>query len=155
MPTYLKFIISLLAPQLAGGLGALATASSVSSWYLTLEKPSFNPPSWVFGPVWITLYVLIGLAAFMVWKANDKDTRGPMRWYWAQLALNALWSPAFFGMQSPLLGLVVIVPLWVFILITLQKFYRINSVSAYLMMPYLLWVSFATVLNASLFWLNG
>lgn len=154
MSNTLKLIISLILPQIAGGLGAFFTMSSVTSWYNTINKPSFNPPSWVFGPTWTLLYVLMGIACFLIWKTDHPQRKKFLGLFGIQLILNALWSPAFFGMQSPLLGLVVIVPLWVMILICILEFRKSSLLASKLMIPYLLWVSFASVLNFSIWWLN-
>ena len=154
MSNAIKLIVSLILPQIAGGLGAFFTLSSVQTWYLTLNKPSWNPPSWLFGPVWTTLYVLMGIACFLVWKSNHLLKKQALIIYFVQLFLNLLWSPAFFGAQNPLLGLVVIIPMWACILACILKFRQINSWAAALLIPYLLWVSFATVLNATILSLN-
>jgi tryptophan-rich sensory protein len=154
MNKYLKLFISLLLPQIAGGLGAFFTLSSVQSWYLTLNKPSWNPPSWLFGPVWTTLYVLMGIACFLIWKSEHPRKKQVLTLYFLQLFLNFLWSPAFFGVQNPMLGMLVIVPLWAAILACILLFRKINGWAAVLMIPYLLWVSFATVLNATIWYLN-
>ncbi|MEK0442264.1 MAG: hypothetical protein RL403_1242 [Bacteroidota bacterium] len=154
MSNAIKLIVSLLLPQIAGGLGAFFTLSSVQTWYLTLNKPSWNPPSWLFGPVWTTLYVLMGIACFLIWKSNHPLKKQTLILYFVQLFLNFLWSPAFFGAQNPILGLMVILPLWGCILACILKFRQINSWAAALLIPYLLWVSFATVLNATILSLN-
>jgi tryptophan-rich sensory protein len=154
MNKYLKLFISLLLPQIAGGLGAFFTLSSVQSWYLTLNKPSWNPPSWLFGPVWTTLYVLMGIACYLIWKSEHPSKKQVLTLYFLQLFLNFLWSPAFFGVQNPMLGMLVIVPLWAAILACILLFRKINGWAALLMIPYLLWVSFATVLNATIWYLN-
>jgi tryptophan-rich sensory protein len=154
MNKYLKLFISLLLPQIAGGLGAFFTLSSVQSWYLTLNKPSWNPPSWLFGPVWTTLYVLMGIACFLIWKSEHPRKKQVLTLYFLQLFLNSLWSPAFFGAQNPMLGILVIVPMWASILTCIIFFRKINTWAAVLMIPYLLWVSFATVLNATIWYLN-
>jgi tryptophan-rich sensory protein len=154
MNKYLKLFISLLLPQIAGGLGAFFTLSSVQSWYLTLNKPSWNPPSWLFGPVWTTLYVLMGIACYLIWKSEHPRKKQVLTLYFLQLFLNFLWSPAFFGVQNPMLGMLVIVPLWASILACILFFRKINTWAAVLMIPYLLWVSFATVLNATIWYLN-
>jgi tryptophan-rich sensory protein len=155
MNKYLKLFISLLLPQIAGGLGAFFTLSSVQSWYLTLNKPSWNPPSWLFGPVWTTLYVLMGIACFLIWKSEHPRKKQVLTLYFLQLFLNSLWSPAFFGAQNPMLGILVIVPMWASILACILLFRKINTWAAVLMIPYLLWVSFATVLNATIWYLNS
>lgn len=154
MPNWLKLIISLILPQVAGGTGAYFTITSIESWYQTINKPSFNPPGWLFGPVWTTLYILMGIACYLIWKSNHPQKKPLLILYFAQLGLNALWSPAFFGMESSVLGLVVIIPLWVLIFLSVKKFKLINSWASWLMIPYLAWVSFATVLNFSIWWLN-
>jgi tryptophan-rich sensory protein len=154
MNKYLKLFISQLLPQIAGGLGAFFTLSSVQSWYLTLNKPSWNPPSWLFGPVWTTLYVLMGIACFLIWKSEHPRKKQVLTLYFLQLFLNSLWSPAFFGAQNPMLGILVIVPMWASILACILLFRKINTWAAVLMIPYLIWVSFATVLNATIWYLN-
>lgn len=139
-----------------GAAGGMATASSVRDWYPALVKPSFNPPPWLFGPVWTTLYAMMGVSAFLVWRQRRQDPRyKPATLAFAvQLLLNALWSPAFFGLRWPEAGLAVIVPLWVAIVITIVLQRRVSLPAAWLMLPYLAWVSFATVLNAALVRLN-
>lgn len=154
MPNYLKLIISLALPQLAGGLGAFFTITSVESWYSTLVKPSWNPPSWLFGPVWTLLYILMGIACYLIWKSDHPQKKALLKFYFIQLVLNALWSPAFFGMQSPLFGLIVIVPLWMAIMLCIIKFKSLSSFASGLMVPYLLWVTFATALNTAILVLN-
>ena len=154
MSNPIKLLVSLLLPQIAGGLGAFFTLSSVQTWYLTLNKPSWNPPSWLFGPVWTTLYVLMGIACFLIWKSNHPLKKQALILYFVQLFLNLLWSPAFFGAQNPLLGVLVIVPLWACILFCILTFRQINIWAALLLISYLLWVSFATVLNATIWYLN-
>ena len=138
MPNYLKLLISLALPQIAGGLGAFFTISSVQSWYLTINRPSWNPPSWLFGPVWTTLYVLMGIACFLIWKSENVLKKQLLTLFAVQLVLNALWSPAFFGMESPILGLVVIIPLWISILFCVIRFKEVSRWASALMIPYLL-----------------
>ncbi len=149
-----KLIISLVLPLAVGALGGLATASSVGTWYQTLEKPSFNPPSWVFGPVWTTLYILMGYAAIEYGLPRVEDRPGAMKLYWSSLVLNAAWSPIFFGLQSPQYALMVIIPLWMCILFMIIGFRRVDKLAAGLIVPYLLWVTFATVLNGAIVGLN-
>lgn len=150
-----KLIIALIVPQLAGGLGSVFTASSVRSWYLTLEKPILNPPSWVFGPVWITLFLLMGYALYVVWisESKAKKTLAYVA-FAAQLGLNVFWSVAFFGLKSPGLAFVEILILLMAIVFNIFAFYRISRLSAWLLIPYLLWVTFATYLNYSIWVLN-
>jgi len=154
MSNTLKLITSLALPQLAGGLGAFFTITSVQSWYETINKPSFNPPSWIFGPMWTLLYVLMGIACYLIWKGDHPQKKKLLTLFFVQLFLNALWSPAFFGLESPILGLIVIVPLWALILTCIIQFRKASKLASGLMVPYLLWVSFATVLNFSIWWLN-
>jgi len=155
MKSLRRLLIAMLAPQLVSLIGAAISISSVGSWYDTLEKPFFNPPSWIFGPVWTVLYVFMGVASYIVWgKTTSPWYSRTMYWYWMQLCLNALWSPAFFGLHSPLLGLIVIVPLTALVGICVYAFWLRSRIASLLMLPYFIWVSFATVLNASIFWLN-
>ena len=141
-----------MLPFLASAIGGLFTASSVSTWYVELNKPVFNPPSWIFGPVWTLLYLLIGISLYLVWIKKD-DVRAFFV-FGIQLFLNALWSILFFGLKLPLYAFIEIILLWIAILMTIIYFYRINKTSAYLLVPYILWVSFAAVLNFSIFILN-
>lgn len=154
MPNYLKLLISLAIPQVAGGLGAFFTISGIEGWYSTLNKPSWNPPNWLFAPVWTLLYILMGIACYLIWKSDHPRKKALLQLYAVQLILNALWSPAFFGMQSPVFGLLVIIPLLIAIIFCVLKFRSVNPIASRLMVPYLLWVSFATVLNATIWWLN-
>lgn len=140
-----------------GASSAAINAGSVSSWYPTLNAPPGNPPNWLFPPVWTTLYVLIGVAAWLVWRrAADigaRAYRALRLWGW-QLGIGALWTPAFFGLHSPALGLLVIVPLLAAIALTVRAFVRVERRAALLLVPYLAWVAYATYLNAGFWWLN-
>lgn len=146
----LLLIFFILAAEAVGLAGSLFFGG-VDSWYAALLKPSFNPPSWVFGPAWTILYALMGVAAYLVWQRGGKKE---LQWYWAQLAVNAIWMPLFFGLHNTLLALVDIVVLWILIAITTGKFARVSRTAALLLAPYLVWVSFAAVLNASIWYLN-
>ena len=138
-----------------GALGAAVTASSVTTWYPTLAKPSFNPPSWVFGPVWTALYLVMAIAAWRVWRAADRDTaRDPLAVFALQLALNLGWSVAFFGLQKIGLAALVIVALDLAVLSTAVLFRRIDATASLLLVPYLAWIAFATALNIALWRLN-
>jgi tryptophan-rich sensory protein len=139
-----------------GGLSGFATAGGVSTWYPTLVKPSFNPPAWVFGPVWTVLYIMMGVAAFLVWRRglDAEGVRTALTVFAVQLALNGIWSVLFFGMHAPGWALVEIVLLWMAIGINTLLFWRVLPSAGALLLPYWMWVSFATVLNASLWWLN-
>ncbi len=156
LPNVGKLAISIVASQLAGVLGSVFTARTVSSWYLTLKKPNWTPPSGVFAPVWISLYVMMGIAAFLVWRKGlgHEGVRTALALFLIQLVLNTLWSAAFFGMPSPLAGLIVIVALWMAILATVVAFLRVSVGAGLLLIPYILWVSFAAALNWSIFMLN-
>lgn len=148
-------IVSLAIPLAVGALGGFATAGSVTTWYATIAKPWFNPPSWVFGPVWTTLYVLMGIALFLVWRREPSVSRnGALRVYAVQMALNLAWSFLFFGMQRPDLALIDIILLDAAILATIHLFRRQAAGAAALLVPYLLWCLFATVLNAAIWKLN-
>ena len=152
----LKFVVSILVCQLAGVIGGLFTASSVGTWYAALTKPAFNPPNWLFSPVWITLYALMGIALFLVWR-QGLQTEGvqiALIVFGLQLALNTLWSLLFFGLKMPFQAFIDIVILWCLILMTLLKFKKISRLAGFLLVPYLLWVSFAAVLNFFLWYLN-
>lgn len=151
------YLLGFLAINLIGAaLGGLATASSVGSWYATIEKPGFTPPGWVFGPAWTTLYALMATSAWLVWRKgpSDKGVKTALLAYFVQLVINFAWSPLFFGMQSPILGLVNIIILLAAIVWMLIKFYRISLPATGLMLPYLLWVCFATALNFEIYRLN-
>lgn len=151
---WLKLLGFILVSYLAGFIGGIFTQQSVTTWYLTLQKPVFNPPSWVFGPVWTSLYILMGIAAFLVYNKGYKKARTALNFFFIQLFFNALWSFLFFGLKNPLLAFIEIIILWSLILVTTYYFYKVEKKAAYLMLPYLLWVSFATVLNFSLYILN-
>lgn len=148
-------IFSILLPQLVGTVGALFTFPSIASWYMYLEKPSFTPPDWLFGPVWSTLYVLMGISLFLVvrHKMADKSVRA-VQIFFLQLFLNLLWSIVFFGSHSIGGGLIVIIAMWALIVITILKFAKISNYSALLLLPYLAWVTFATYLNFAIFMFN-
>lgn len=152
----LGLVISIAVCQLAGVIGSVFTSRTVTTWYVTLAKPPFTPPSWVFAPVWIALFLLMGVAAFAVWSKgwNDQRVKIALSLFILQLILNVLWSAVFFGLRSPLAGLIDIVILWSAILLTMISFYRISTTAAALLVPYFLWVSFAGVLNFSIWSLN-
>jgi benzodiazapine receptor len=153
----LKLIAGIILCQLAGLIGSLATLPSIPIWYESLKKPFFNPPNWLFGPVWTGLYTLMGISLFLVWRRREGNPQVKMAltFFFVQLILNTLWSLAFFGLRSPLLGLADIVLLWIAIFLTIQKFSRISRRAALLLVPYILWVSFAVLLNVSLWSLNS
>lgn len=151
-----RLLVAVALPLAAGILGAFLTVDSVRDWYPSLVRPSFAPPSWVFGPVWTTLYVMMGVASWMVWRtgAGTPEVRGALVIYGVQLALNFAWSPLFFGLRQPALALVDIVLLLGLVAWTVVRFYRVSKPAGWLLIPYLGWVAFATVLNAGFWWLN-
>ena len=156
MHNTIKLVISIATPLAVGGLSGFATARGVADWYPTLTKPSFNPPAWVFGPAWTLLYIMMGVAAFLVWRQGleSDGVKIALTVFGIQLALNGLWSILFFGMQAPGLALAEIIVLWIAIGVTTVLFWQVVPAAGALLLPYWGWVSFATVLNASLWWLN-
>ncbi len=151
----LPLLISILIVFSIGFIGSLFTTPSITTWYAFINKPLFSPPNWIFAPVWILLYILMGISAFLIWKKRDNlKTKQALIFYGIQLVLNALWSIIFFGMHNPGLALLEIIILWLFILITLIKFYKINKTAGLIFIPYLLWVSFASILNYAIWILN-
>lgn len=138
-----------------GALIGLATQGGDSLWYASLDKPSWTPPGWIFGPVWTTLYTAMGVAAWLVWREGQwRQQRLPLTVFLVQLAVNFAWSPLFFGLRQITWGLVDIVVLWVLIVVTIRLFARVKPAAAWLLTPYLAWVSFATALNAAIVWMN-
>ena len=133
------------------------TRSVITTWYPTLIKPSFNPPIWIFAPVWSTLYMMMGVAAGLVWNRIEEErdlVKKALVFFAIQLGLNALWSYLFFGLKNPMLAGLEIIVLWLMIFETYLQFAKINKIAGYLFIPYLAWVSFAAVLNGSIWWLN-
>lgn len=149
IPALLK---SILPPFAAAAIGGAATGPAIDGWYRTLNKPAFNPPDTIFGPVWSLLYLLIGIAAYLVARdgRQGRALSTARTFNWVQLALNTLWSLLFFGRRSPLAGMVEIVFLWVAILLTILSYWRISRLAALLLLPYLLWTTFATFLNIAI-----
>jgi benzodiazapine receptor len=156
LPNLLRLVISILGCQLVGLAGTPFTVPATANWYAQLNKPCFTPPNWVFGPVWTSLYFLMGVVWYWLWRQGwqKKRVRTAGRFFLAQLGLNLIWSPVFFGLRAPLLGLVVIVPLWILIALTISKLYPLSKWVAGLLVPYWLWVSLATILNAAIVILN-
>jgi translocator protein len=151
----IRLVISVGVCLVAGLIGSIFTISSIPVWYAGLNKPFFSPPNWLFAPAWTILYILMGIALFYVWKAPKvKKTNEGLMLFGAQLIFNVIWSIAFFGFKSIIGGLLSIVVLLILILMTTVQFYRIDKRAAYLMLPYLLWVCFATMLNISVYLLN-
>ena len=156
MKNTLKLITTIIICQLAGFVGSLFTTPAIPTWYASLVKPAFSPPNWLFAPVWLSLYTLMGISLFLIWRQgwSDKRVKSAFILFLIHLIFNALWSVLFFGLQNPLLGLIGIILLLILIIIIIVKFYKINHIAAYLLIPYLLWVSFATLLNLSFYILN-
>ncbi len=152
----IKLAASVVLCLLAGFIGSFATTPKIQGWYAGLVRPSFAPPNWLFGPAWTTLYVLMGIALYLVWRKGlaAKGVKVAIAFFLVQLVVNALWSFAFFGAESPLAGLVVIVLLWILIVATIAVFAPVSRTAALLLVPYIAWVSFATVLNAAIYALN-
>lgn len=153
---YFKLLASVLLCLFAGVIGSVFTASSLENWYPLLEKPFFNPPSWLFGPVWTFLYILMGISLYIVWEKGlqDREVKIGLLIFGVQLALNTLWSFLFFGLRSPFYGFIEIIFLWIAILLTIVQFKKVSRTAAYLLVPYILWVSFAALLNYNLWMLN-
>ena len=151
------FLASIIICSLAGAIGSVFTFSAIPTWYATLNKPFFSPPNWVFGPVWTTLYILMGISAYLIWQKGweRKPVRAALTLFGLQLFLNALWSMLFFGLRSPLYGLLCIIPLWLCIALSIRAFYPIDRRAAYLLVPYIVWVSFAAMLNFAIWTMNG
>ena len=150
-------ILCIVICQMAGVIGSVFTASSVTTWYTTLNKPWFSPPGFVISAVWILLFVLMGISLYLIWREgiSGADSKIALAVFAAQLLVNTLWSYAFFGLQSPLAGVVVIVVLWLLILQTVIRFWPIRKDAALLLVPYIIWVSFAGFLNYSIWRLNS
>jgi tryptophan-rich sensory protein len=152
----LKLIIAVLIVEFAGVIGSFFTMPSISGWYSTLAKPVLNPPNWIFAPVWTTLYALMGVAAFLIWRHGLRQRRikVALTIFSVQLVLNILWSIIFFGFQDPFLAFIEVIILWLAIVWTIFVFYKISRLAACLLMPYILWVSFAGYLTYSIWVLN-
>lgn len=151
----LKLLFSILLPLLAGGLSGFLTAGSVNGWYMTLNKPEFNPPNWVFGPVWTTLYLVMGISLYRIWRLpSDTQRNVAILIFLLQMTLNFFWSLIFFGWQEMGIALIEIIMLWISIAFMIRHFYQLDRAAGYMNIPYILWVSFATMLNAAYFLLN-
>lgn len=152
-----KLIIAILIPLIVGFTSGFFTAGNVTGWYQTIQKPSWNPPSWIFGPVWTTLYILMGIALFLVWRSDAADSvkRTAIILFAAQLVFNFFWSLIFFEMHQPGWAFAEIVIMWILILLTIFSFGKISSLAAWLLVPYISWVSFASILNYTIWRLNS
>ncbi len=150
-----KLLISIILPLSVGAIAGLFTARAIPEWYATLNQPSFNPPNWIFGPVWTTLYLIMGISFFLIWKLESgKERNQAIVIFLVQLILNFGWSFCFFYFKMIGLALIEILLLWSTIVLMLTRFYKLKPLAAYLNIPYLLWVTFATMLNAAYFYLN-
>lgn len=152
----LKLIASIVVCHLAGQIGGVATSASIQTWYVTLNKPFFTPPNWLFAPVWLTLYTIMGISLFLIWQQgiHDRHVKIALALFGFQLLLNTFWSIAFFGLRSPLAGLSVIIVLWIAIAVTIVKFLPLSKPAGLLLLPYILWVSIAAALNGAIVLLN-
>ncbi len=144
-----KLILSVGLCLGAGVIGSFFTTQSIPAWYATLNKPFFSPPNWIFAPVWTILYILMGVSLYLAWQKKKVPAV-----FWIQLILNVTWSIIFFGMRNPALAFVNIIALWIAIFLNTKSFYKINRPASYLLIPYLLWVSFASFLNLFVVLLN-
>jgi len=154
MNNALKLIIALAIPLLIGFSGSYFTISEIGSWYQTIQKPSWNPPNWIFGPVWTTLYVLMGISLFLVWRSTDSQKGAAIILFTLQLVLNFFWTFIFFKQHQIGFAFAEILALWLMILLTIFAFGRINKLAAWLLVPYISWVSFAAILNFTIWQLN-
>lgn len=152
----LKLVLSIVACQSAGLIGAVFTVSSIENWYNLLNQPSFRPPNWLFGPAWTILYTLMGISLYWIWTkgTKKKEVKDALKLFAVHLVLNATWSIVFFGMRNIPLSLLNIVVLWILIMMVMVKFYKIDQKASFILLPYLAWVSFATILNYNIFLLN-
>jgi len=152
----LKLVLSIAVCQGAGLIGTIFTVSSIESWYNLLNQPSFRPPNFLFGPVWTILYTLMGISLYWIWTVGTKkkEVRKALKLFAVHLVFNATWSIVFFGMHNIPLSLINILVLWILIIMVMIKFYRIDKKASLILLPYLAWVSFATILNYNIFLLN-
>jgi len=152
----IKLVISIVASFAAGGIGGISTFRAIPTWYATLKKPPKTPPNRAFGPVWTTLYILMGVSVFLVWRdgLGSDVARIAFTLFWVQLALNSLWSFVFFGRKSIGDGAITIVILWFLILATTVASFRVSTLAGSLLIPYLIWVAIASYLNIGVWWLN-
>jgi tryptophan-rich sensory protein len=149
------FLLSLIIPLAVGGISGLFTVSAIPGWYQTIQKPSWNPPNWVFGPVWTTLYALMGIAMYLIWiQPRTEQRQRALYLNAAQLILNFFWSLIFFNLHAIGWALIEIIILWVMIVQTMFAYDRVYKPAAWLLLPYIVWVTFATILNGTIWWLN-
>jgi translocator protein len=154
-PNIVKLIVSLILPLGIGAIAGIFTSKAIPLWYESLNKPSFNPPNWIFGPVWTTLYFLMGVSLFLIWKQSEtKERNRAILVFMIQLFLNFCWSFLFFYFHQLGLALAEVILLWISILIMILLFHRLRPWAAYINIPYILWVTFASILNAAYYFLN-
>lgn len=150
-----KLVVAILGVELAGVIGSVFTVPAISSWYAGLARPALSPPNWIFAPVWMTLFFMMGVSLFLIWKSDPsvapQERRRGRYLFFIQLCLNIFWSIIFFGLKSPAAAFIEIIFLWIFILWTILAFYKVSKAAAWLLFPYILWVSFAAYLNF-MFW---
>lgn len=154
MAKYIKLLTAVGVCELAGIIGTPFTVSAIPDWYAFLNKPFFSPPNFLFGPVWTALYFLMGVSLYLIWTSKNKFKKNALRIFFIQLSLNAVWSIIFFGLKNPSLALADIIALWITITLTIKAFYKISRPASYLLIPYILWVSFAFFLNLFIVILN-
>ncbi len=156
MKKILQIIGFVLICQLAGGIGTIFTIPAIPNWYATLNKPSFSPPNWLFGPVWLVLYTMMGIGVWLIWQKREKskEAKFGVGLFFVHLLVNAAWSPIFFGMKNLFCALIIIVMMWAMIVWLILVWGKIDKRAAYLLVPYLMWVSFATALNFFIWKLN-
>jgi translocator protein len=157
MNNIVKLIIAIVIPLAVGGLSGFLTTSEIPGWYQTIIKPSWNPPSWIFAPVWTTLYILMGIALYLVWKNENVDSRikrAAIILFAVQLILNFFWSLIFFKQHQIGWAFAEIMTMWIFIVLTIFAFAKVNNIAAWLLVPYISWVSFASILNYTIWKLN-
>jgi len=150
---YIKLIFSLVLTLVAGFIGSFFTTPYIASWYAHINKPTFIPPNWLFGPVWTLLFIMMGISLYLIWQSKG-NSQTAIIVFFIQLALNILWSFLFFKSQSPLYAFIEIIILWFAILATIWQFNKINHIASILLIPYICWVSFAAFLNLSVYLLN-
>ena len=156
LSSVLKLIFSILACLAAGAIGSLSTFKAIPTWYRSLKKPRYTPPNWAFGPIWTTLYILMGISVFLVWERGLATNEATLAFtlFWCQLALNVLWSIVFFGMKAKGVGVIIIVALWLLILATTIASFQVSAWAGGLLIPYLAWVTVASYLNIGIWLLN-
>lgn len=152
-----KFILAVAIPLLVGGTSGFFTVTGIESWYQTIQKPAWNPPNYIFGPVWTTLYALMGIALFLVWKSTGPQAikKTAILLFAVQLVFNFFWSIIFFKLQQPGWAFLEMIGLWLFILLTILAFSKVDKIAAWLLVPYISWVSFAAILNYTIWKLNS